>query len=259
MPKLIRGVVALAVILLLPLVIFAQDQPWQVVKSTHFNIFYKHAPESELNAMVEKAEECYDSIAENFGFNRFNFWTWDNRAKIYLFDNQEEYLKSTQGYGWSGAQVRIDAKLIQSYVGSPGFLHNVLPHELAHIIFIEMVGYNNPAVPLWLHEGVASFQEKDIRVIKADLAERINSGDYLDFKALNSFEIRAADDAKVRLFYIESYSLVKYLVSEYGKEAFVNFCRNLRDSRNLTAALSKTYSIKNLQDFEESWKKFILK
>lgn len=259
MSKLMRQAGWLFITLFLPLSIFAQEQTWQVVKSTHFNIFYKNAPEEELNALTQKAEECYDSIAEDLGFSRFNFWTWDNRAKIYLFDNQDEYRKATQSFDWSGGQVSIGVKLIQSYVGAPGFLYNILPHELAHIIFIEMVGFNNPAVPLWLQEGVASYQEKDIYAIRAELADRINQGNYLDFNALNSFQLRSSSSEQVKLFYAESYSLVKYLIAEFGKEAFVNFCRNLRDNRNLMIALARTYSFKNFNDFQESWKKYILK
>ena len=257
--KLMRTAGWLLIILFLPLVIFAQDQAWQVVKSTHFNIFYKNAPEDELNELIQKAEECYDSIAYELGFNRFNFWTWDNRAKIYLFDNQQDYKKATQSFNWSAGQVMVSGKLIQSYVGAPGFLQNVLSHELAHIIFMEMVGFNNPAVPLWLQEGVATYQEKDIYSIRGDLADKIRQGNYLDLNALGRFQIKGSGEEKVGLFYMESYSLVNYLIAGFGKEAFVTFCQNLRDSRNLMLALTRTYSFKNLNDFQESWKKYILK
>jgi len=225
MPRLSRLAGLWVIFLLLPAVLLAQSPDWQVVKSTHFNLFYKNAPEDTLNELLAKAEECYDSIANELGFNRFNFWTWDNRAKIYLYDSHDEYMKATQSYMWSGGQVSVSAKLIQSYVGAPAFLDSVLPHELAHIIFMEMVGFNNPAVPLWLQEGVATYQEKDIDSIRADLAGKINDGSFLDLNALNNFQVRGGShrDSEIRLFYAESYSLVKYLVSEFGKDAFVDF------------------------------------
>ena len=257
MSKLMRLAGWMFIILFLPLIIFAQDQTWQVAKSTHFNIFYKNAPEDAVNELIQKSEECYDSIANEFGFNRFNFWTWDNRAKIYLFDSQQDYNKVTQGFDWSAGQVMVSGNLIQSYVGASGFLQNILPHELAHIIFMEMVGFNNPAVPLWLQEGVATYQEKDIHAIRGNLAEKIRQGNYFDLNALNGFKIRSSTEEKVKLFYEESYSLVNYLVTGFGKEAFVMFCQNLRDSRNLASALTKTYSFNNLKDFEESWKKYL--
>jgi hypothetical protein len=245
--------------LFFPLVIFAQDQAWQVSKSTHFNIFYKNAPEDTVNELINVAEECYDSIANELGFSRFDFWTWDNRAKIYLFDDQKEYLKATQSFAWSGGQVYIGAKLIQSYVGAPGFLRNVLPHELAHIILTEAVGPNNPAVPLWLQEGVATYQEKDIHSTKAFLVDKINAGDYFDLNTLTNFQMKNASSEKVRLFYAESYSLVKYLISDFGKEKFVDFCRDLRDNHNLMHALDRVYAFKDFHDFQESWKNFILR
>jgi len=257
--KIKSWVTGLLFILFLPLAVCAQNQEWQVYKSTHFFIFYKNAPEAEVNALMLKAEDYYNSIANEFGFNRFNFWTWDNRAKIYLYDNQDDYRQATQSTEWSGGQVRIGAKLIQGFSGAPGFLNSMLPHELAHIIFIEMVGFNNPAVPLWLQEGVATYQQEDISAVKADLAGKIRGNDYLDLRALNSFQLSNASTENVRLFYAESYSMVKYLIAEFGKDAFVNFCRLLRDNRNLMTALSRAYSFKNLNEFEESWKNYILK
>jgi hypothetical protein len=257
--KLLLRTGLLVVFLLLPLAIFAQDQPWQVIKSTHFNIFYKNAPEDVLNELTQKAEECYDSIGDEFGFNRFDFWTWDKRAKIYLYDSKEEYVKATQSLNWSGGQVIVGMKLIQSYVGALDFMRNVLPHELTHIIFLEMVGFNNPAVPLWLQEGVATYQEKRLDLSRVDLVSKINDGSYLDLKALNNFQLKTADNVKVWMFYVEAYSLVKYLITKFGKDAFVDFCRNLRDNKNLTVALSKTYSFTSLDDFEVSWKQYILK
>ncbi len=253
-----RLAVILSIILFIPGLVSAGEGGWQVAKSTHFNIFYKNAPEQLVDELIQKAESCYDSIAEELGFNRFNFWTWDNRAKIYLFDNRDEYKKATQTYDWSGGQVNVRNKIIQSYVGAPRFVNNILPHELAHIILLEMVGYNR-GIPLWLQEGVAVYQEQDIHSVKIDMARRIKDDDYIDFNRLNAFNLESSENEEVRLFYAESYSIVKYLISEFGKDAFVEFCRSLRDKRSFSAALSKTYSFKNLTELEDSWKTYILK
>ena len=148
----------LFIFLFLPLVAFADNPPWQVFKSTHFLISYKSATESQLDELSSKAERYYDEITDDLGFNRFDFWIWNNRARIYLFDNQAEYMKATGDPVWSGGQAQVASKLIQTFITARGFLDKVLPHEMAHIIFREMVGFNNPAVPIWLEEGVASFQ-----------------------------------------------------------------------------------------------------
>jgi hypothetical protein len=249
----------LPAILFLPLAVLAQERSWQEERSTHFKVFYKNATPAELDALTRKAEDCYESIARQFGFNRFNFWTWDNRAKIYLYDNKEEYARATRGYSWSGGEVLPREKLIQSYAGAPGFLHSILPHELAHIIFMEMVGFNNPAVPLWLHEGVATYQENDTySSVKAEFASSVREGKYFDLDTLSRMSLRNADREQVKLFYTESYSLVKFLVSQFGKDSFVNFCRDLRDYQDLAGALRRIYSFNNLGDFQEAWKRYLL-
>jgi len=250
----------LLIFLFLPLVVFADNQQWQIFKSTHFFIFYKSAKETQLNELAQKAEEYYNKITDDLGFNRFNFWTWDNRAKIYLFDNQEDYRKLTGDPNWSAGQAHVGNKLIQTFITAKGFLDNVLPHEMAHIIFREMVGFNNPGVPLWLEEGVASYQEQENFFVKSNLANKIKQGGFLSLDSLSRFNVaNLKQQTDVRLFYVESYSLVKYLIATFGKDKFVLFCQNLRDKKNLPRALVLTYSFNDLADFENSWRKYILK
>ena len=250
----------LLIFLFFPLLAFADNAPWQVFKSTHFLITYKNAKEAQLNELAEKAEEYYNKITDDLGFNRFNFWTWDNRARIYLFDNQEEYMKETGDPAWSAGRAQVNSKLIQTFITARGFLDNILPHEMAHIIFREMVGFNNPGIPLWLEEGVASYQEQKNYFVKADLANRIKKGNFMSLDDLGKLDVAGLKDKdEVRLFYAESYSLVKYLITVFGKDKFVFFCQNLRDKRDLSRALVMTYSFSGLADFENSWKKYILK
>lgn len=246
--------------LFFPLVIFADNPDWKLEKSTHFFVYYKNAPQATIDELINKAESYYNSLTENLGFNRFDFWLWDNRAKIYLFDTKEEYDKGTNSLGWSAGQVAPNSKIIRSFVTAPGFLNNVLPHELAHIILLEMVGFNNPAVPLWLQEGVASFQGGNDYSSDANLALNIKKGNFIDLSGFNSFELmNSSDKEKVTLFYAQAHSLVKYLISEFGKDQFVYFCQNLRDSKDLTRSLAKTYSFSNFQELQNSWKAYILK
>ncbi|MFA4854483.1 MAG: peptidase MA family metallohydrolase [Candidatus Omnitrophota bacterium] len=246
--------------LFMPLFLFAQDQQWRIFKSTHFLVYYNAAPEDILNRLTQRAEEYYNEITNDLGFNRLNFWTWDDRAKIYLFDTQEEYMRATGTPDWSAGQTMASSKVIRTFITAPDFLDNILPHEMGHIIFREMVGFNNPAIPLWLEEGVATYQEKQRTPgIKKYLAGQIHKGSFMGLAGLESFELaNSKDKEKVELFYLESYSLLDYLIKEFGKDKFVLFCQNLRDYKDLTRALALAYSFGGLEDFESSWKARIL-
>ena len=70
---------------------------------------------------------------------------------------------------------------------------------------------------------------------------------------------RGADEEVANLFYLEAASLIDFLVERYGAEGFIAFCRQLRDGKNLDEALKFAYptSVRNLNEMEEKWKKFI--
>lgn len=247
----------LILFIFMPVIVFAQNQDWQVSKSTHFQIFYRGASEDFLGRLVKKAEGYYEEITNDFGFNRFNFWTWDNRAKIYLYDTQEEYLKENSGPDWSAGLVTVGNKSIQCYAAAPGLLDHVLAHELAHIIFREVVGFHNPAVPLWLEEGVATFQERqpENQLVQRYLAAKVKDSNFMSLEQLNRFDLmRIKDKQLIELFYFESYSLLNYLIKEFGKDKFVLFCHWLRDYKDLVRALRLTYAFASLQELENSWK-----
>lgn len=251
----------LVLFIFIPLIVFAQDQNWNLSKSTHFLIYYRQASLGLLDQLTQKVEGYYNEIADEFGFNRFNFWTWDNRARIYLFDTQEEYIKANSNLDWSIGAVTVRNKSIQSYLAAPGLLNNVLAHELAHIIFREMVGFNNPAVPLWLEEGVATFQERrsENRAVRNYLAGSIQANTFMSLNQLNSFDLMKVKDKQlIDLFYLESYSLLSYLIKEFGKDKFVLFCQYLRDRRDLAKAFRSAYSFDSLAELESSWKAYIL-
>lgn len=250
----------LLMFLFFPLIVFADTSAWKLFKSTHFLINYQNAGEGLINQVALKAEGYYNKITDDLGFRRFNFWTWDNRASIYLFDNQEEYMKETGEPDWSAGRAKIDSKLIQTYISARGFLDSVFPHELAHIIFREMVGFDNPGIPLWLDEGVASYQQQETSFDRLGLADKIKQGNFITLDELNKFDaVVLKTTNRVDLFYLESYSLVKYLIAEFGKDKFVHFCQDMRDRKDLARALRLVYGFNNLSDFESSWKRYILK
>ncbi len=234
----------------------AQDR-WNTFKSTHFIIFYKNAPEDFVKLVTDKAEDYYDRIAEGLGFRRFNFWLWDDRAKVYIYDDAKTYYAATGQPGWSAGVVVPKYKLIQTFSYANNFLVTILPHEMGHIIFREFVGFNNPGIPLWLDEGVASYQEKSrYSSSNAFILRTIERGEFMDLKKLSRFSILSDLDSKIaNIFYAESFSLVDFLIKEFGRDKFVLFCQNLRNRRNLEESIRVVYNFATISEFDQAWQK----
>jgi hypothetical protein len=132
---------------------------------------------------------------------------------------------------------------------------------MGHIIFREFVGFSNPAVPIWLEEGVASYQ-MDVRRGSLDLMvkESMGKGAFMNIEELSRLNpLTMKDKDKVNLFYLESVSIVNYLIKEFGKDNFVLFCQNLRDKKNLDRAIASAYPFENTRQLDKAWQEKLCK
>lgn len=233
------------------------EKSWLTVKSTHFIIYYRNAPNDFIEDLVEKSEEYYDKIAEDLGFRRYDFWLWDNRAKIYIYDDAREYQLATGQPAWSIGSVLPQDKIIHAFPDVRDFFSTVLPHEIGHIIFREFVGFDNSSVPLWLDEGVARYQER-ARFAMANriLKQAMEENKLIPLTELSNINPRLTNDSEsVSIFYAEAVGVIEYLVKEFGKDRFVYFCQNIRDKRNLDSAISSTYPFKGLLELDKDWRR----
>lgn len=237
----------------------AQTDDWRIAKSTHFIIYYKNTSEDFIEKLVEESEDYYNEIAENLGFKRYDFWLWDNRAKIYIYDDAGSYQSATGQPAWSMGSVIPKDKVISAFPGIRGFFETILPHEIGHIIFREFVGFDNNSLPIWLDEGVACYQEKFRRPIAIKLVkDAIKENRFVSLEWLSNISPQLMKDAQiVNLFYAEAISIVDYLIGEFGKAKFVFFCQALRDKRNLEEAIRSSYPFENIKELDAAWRRYL--
>jgi hypothetical protein len=242
----------------LPILIFisslsfcAEKDDWLLLKSDHFFVYYKEpTQESYVHQIAEYAEKYYSTITERLGFRRFNFWLWDDRAKLYIYSTREEYLKDTRQPWWSDGNANVRKKIINTYYFEEGFFTEFLPHEMGHLIFREYIGYNTP-LPLWIDEGIACIQQQDIEIyIKL-------AGHYVKDKlALPIVKLTRVSNKSMispQLFYFQAASIMYFILDKYGTEKFVQWCRRLRDGESFQKALAYVYKIDNLNALDEAW------
>ena len=235
------------------------EKGWNSEKSTHFIVYYKEADGKFVHQVIDKAERYYQSIAENLGFTRYNFWLWDKRAKLYIYNDAEDYQKYTGKPSWSGGVAYYHEKVIETFPWAQGFFQSLLPHELGHIIFREFVGELSNA-PVWLDEGVAMSQEKEKRFnLKAKLLSALEQKKLLPLNKLSELNIAFVNDKEiVELYYAEALSVVDYLISKFGKDNFVELCHALKERKTFDQAINDAYRVfKDLEDLNKAWLRYI--
>lgn len=235
-------------------------QSWQEAKGDHFIVYYRN-DDRFAQSVLSSAERYYQDIARDLGYDRYSgFWTWDNRVKIYIYANKDEFLKATGQKDWSEGVADYQKKTISSYAWHEGFTDALLPHEIAHLVFRDYVGFKGQ-VPLWLDEGVAQWMEPLKRkVVRQVVADLMRKGKMISLRDMLYKDFRVSTDAGyVQTFYIQAVSLVAFLVERYGSDNFTAFCRQLRDGKSLEDALGFAYptSLGNLKQLEQRWLEYI--
>lgn len=250
---------ALIFLQLLKIAYSAPDNGWYIERSTHFLVYYKNSPGAFLRELVEKSEDYYNQIADDLGFRRLDFWLWNNRAKIYIYDNAREYQIATGQPSWSVGCAMPLTKTVHTYPYAKGFMDTILPHEMGHIIFREFVGFNNLSIPVWLDEGVASHQEKRrYSQAKPMVKAAIANHTFITLEELTKLNPESMSEAAlVNIFYLESVEVVNYLIKQFGADSFVLFCQELRDKDNFDKALSSTYPFRNIHELDIAWQEYL--
>ena len=84
---------------------------WQKDSSPHFIVYFDSSiPKTYVRKVIRRAESLYDTETKALGFIRFDFWLWENRAKIFIYNTREDYVKNRVVPEWSGASVDVKEK-----------------------------------------------------------------------------------------------------------------------------------------------------
>jgi len=242
---------------------YSQDTELLQLRSNHFIIrYHKDVSKSYVYKIKDIAEKYYRIITQEFNFVRDKPWIWDKRATIFIEKDKEAYEARSSCASWSAACVDYQRKIIYSYPQSSSFA-TTLVHELTHIIFHEYI--KGGSVPLWLDEGMATYIENKKSIGHYDrslyrLKRKIKDGSYIKFAELNlvtSMSLDGASDDYVKSFYLESFSIVNFIIKKYGRYKFSQLLKHIGSGYSLEASLNKViYNFRNLEDLEKEWKTF---
>ena len=244
---------------------YAKEKDFRQLRSEHFIIDYKEeVDESYVRKIKRIAEQYYRVITQQFNFYRDKSWVWENRAKVFIANDRDDYLESFECSPWSTACVDYYGKIIYTYLDQEKFTP-VFVHELTHIIFREYIGEGK--LPLWLDEGVAVYMEDKYAHTysggTAFLKQKIREDSYIKFSELDSITVQSLNSKGqeyVNLFYLESFSIINFITKKYGKYKFADFLRGLRKGQRVEEALAKVfYDFKDLNKMEAKWKDYYQK
>lgn len=223
-------------------------------QTRHFNIY------AEGNKASLEFLETLSKLHANLMLDLAAFapWARDERVSIYLFRTQESYRKVTGRPAWSGGASSVKRRKI--YVYESEEVAGILAHELCHIYFDSFFSQGKEN-PLWLSEGMATLVQTERGLaapnwLRPNIRKLRRGAGYPLQELMKVSETIDASDDDIRLWYTESYSVVRFLIRSQYRSSFYKFCRHLRDGATVDDALYRGYGMpfNRIKALEYAWR-----
>ncbi|MFL7791812.1 MAG: peptidase MA family metallohydrolase [Anaerolineae bacterium] len=230
---------------------------WDEVRGDSINLHWYEGDRAFAEELHTAAVDTLAYIEESMGLRP------DGPIDIYIYGNFSD-LRDAVYYepGWVGGQAFTDYNIVITAVSpkDPDSLEwgrDVEAHELTHVLVHRFTFSCLFSIPAWLDEGLSEFVER---------GEEGLGGDRLNFETAMAdddlFSVRALggsfpdDPDKAHLAYVQSYSIVDFLITEYGRDAILALLVALRDGVAIDDALQATYGF-DQDGLEDVWREHV--
>ena len=228
-----------------------------VETSTSHFVFYFHSKDKRLiESLINDAETFRGDIVKDLGID------FKEKTKVYLAPSFRQYQELQPGGevpSWSAAVAypRLNLIIMQSPKATNGKgidLSKVFKHEFTHIALGKAFS-KREEIPLWLNEGLAMYESREWDFSRVSAITRaVLTGSLIPLSEITRLFPLEAN--KAELAYSESFYLISFLISQYGKENFHRFLREYSGGKGLKDVLTEVYGIK-WEEFEKKWRHYL--
>jgi len=223
---------------------------WQELHSERVTLHWHGHAESQAKDLLALAEEVIDRLAEEMGVPR------PGQVTIWVYNNERDMSRATSMRSESyDARVKTLGMTMEGgtllLLGSHSDVQRTLAHELCHIVV--GLATDNPyiEIPRWLDEGLAMYAEGELpRDNRRALEAAIVHDKLISLRSLTSY---TGDPERVNLFYGQAYSVVAFILDEYGDEAMRELLAVFSEGRRQDDALERVLGF-GLDGLERRWR-----
>ena len=236
----------------LSLVIEDRQRTWQSITTGPLQLHWYTGTPGFAQALIDAGEAALGTIRQAMGVE------YEGDIRLYIYDDPAAMQSATLfAPDWSGglAFPEHSAVLIAIPPGEIEWGQRAVAHELTHVVIGHYTLSCLDSTPPWVGEGLAMYSEGGLEDGFATyLDEAIQQGTLLHVRSLS--EVFSNDPDLANLAYAQSYSLVAFLVEEFGAEKMVRLLDEFRQGAPEDQALQRVYSF-DRDGLEAAWRRQI--
>jgi len=222
---------------------------WQTLTEGDITLYWYEEDESFAEELMDACQQGLARLTRDLGTNP------QNSIKIYVYasarDLQEAMIFPQE---WTGGAAFTEFGIIAIGI-SPDKIDwgkGALVHELTHLVVHQATFSPYGRLPTWLDEGLAMYNQGDLDpYFRAWLDKAISEDRLISVRSLCS--PFSADTEKACLSYAESYSLVEYLLHNYGGNKMLNLLTLFKQGNTYDEALTRVYGF-DVDGLDAHWR-----
>ena len=225
---------------------------WKSTTESNLTVFYYAGDESDVRSLLQTGIEGLQRMEQlldtQVGFP----------VKVFLYDSAEDMqpaaLSSSDERGviTLGEVFFSDTAVVAQDVRP----EDIMRHELAHIVVRQAVKGPFGNLPAWLDEGTAMYAQSGLLSNEERALESaIESDEVLSLRAMSSASL-GRTSVNVSLFYGQSWSIISFLVDQYGEAKFADLFATFKEGSTVDKALEQVYGF-DQDGLENAWRESV--
>jgi len=220
-----------------------------VPQGSEMSLFWYEGGNSFAQELMDTCEEGLARLTQDIG-------TYPEKPiKIYIYASTSD-LQGAMIFPqeWTGGVAFTGFSTIAIGI-SPARLDwgkRALVHELTHLVVHQATFSPYGQLPIWLDEGLATYNEGELDpVFRSYLEAAILEDELISVRSLCS--PFSAETEKACLSYAQSYSLVEYLLNNYGQDRMLDLLTILKQGSTYDEALTEVYGF-DIDGLDARWR-----
>jgi len=240
--------------LLIPIQVLSAD--YQNISTRYFNFFFTESDRSLVERLAAESDTIAERVRSDLGVE------YKGMIKVYItrgkeFQKVQSFHNDIPDWVSGVAYHKLSLIVLKSPSAIRGVhydLRKTFIHELSHVL-LGSAFISNEHIPRWLNEGVAMYESREWSFTRVStITQAVLTNSLLPLSEIT--HTFPNERKKTELAYCQSFYLISFLITKYGKKRFHQFIRYYSKQRMLEEALLKVYGM-NLNRLEERWQNYL--